>query len=813
MFLYPALTIGFLFVAVPLLVHLINMLRHRRQRWAAMDFLLVSYRKQKKWIRLRQLLLLLSRLAVATLLIALLCGWTGGGQMLSMLGGQTSHHVVVLDDSYSMHDESIGGGGQPVTAMGGGADAAAGAATTAYGRSLQALQDLTRRLASSDGNHQLTVIRASRAAMAIRGSQAGDAVADLSAQTITSDARLINRVMSTLASPVRTDLVPAIDLATRLINSAPADSRFLYIASDFRQRDWGSAERLAQSLRALSGDTSIRMIDCAAPPSPNLAITDVTPAQDVWVAGVPVVISVTVHNYGQSAAKNVPIRCRVIEYADELQLADPDQRLSGRVEVLPTLIIESLPAGEELTKSFQVFVTETGTHAIEAALPDDALPIDNLRTCTLPLSDVEKVLVIDGGSEARGQYHVQSVLNPGSQVRIGAVPDARPPSFLRAATLETLAPYRAIYLIDVPEIGENAAEALSQYVRGGGGLAWFLGHEIDRENYNRTLLGPDRHLLPAPLKGTLELAPASDPTVTDVQLGEAPALLAPLRTAGDAAFALVGVSRSWELVDEPTDNEPAAADQPRLRTVLQRRDGKPLVTQHDVERGRVITVLMGLDGRWTNWPGDPTFVIFLLQSNALLWSGAAPPTRRSIDEPLLKQLPADAFTGQALYLPPSPEPPRVPIELTGHSIPPESAGDAAMLRFSLDPTEAVIAGDEHLDEILRPGVSEWNLTRSDGRGQVVPVASVIQVGEGDLSRADPAAIQQQLLPLEVKFVSSSVWSEENRTAGSSTLTVLLLGLLGIVIAGEQLLAYWASYHVSPDRLAPAARTPHGGRQR
>ena len=50
MFLYPALTAGFLFVAVPLLVHLINMLRHRRQRWAAMDFLMAAYRKQRNWI-------------------------------------------------------------------------------------------------------------------------------------------------------------------------------------------------------------------------------------------------------------------------------------------------------------------------------------------------------------------------------------------------------------------------------------------------------------------------------------------------------------------------------------------------------------------------------------------------------------------------------------------------------------------------------------------------------------------------------------------------------------------------------------------
>ena len=46
---------------------------------------------------------------------------------------------------------------------------------------------------------------------------------------------------------------------------------------------------------------------------------------------------------------------------------------------------------------------------------------------------------------------------------------------------------------------------------------------------------------------------------------------------------------------------------------------------------------------------------------------------------------------------------------------------------------------------------------------------------------------------------STMASEENRTAGSSTLTLLLLGLLGTILAGEQMLAYWASYHVPPSR--------------
>ncbi len=73
----------------------------------------------------------------------------------------------------------------------------------------------------------------------------------------------------------------------------------------FVERDWGSAERLAESLRAVGSDVEIRMIDCAAQPSPNLGITDLSPAQDVWVAGVPVVVSVTVQNYSQTEAKNV----------------------------------------------------------------------------------------------------------------------------------------------------------------------------------------------------------------------------------------------------------------------------------------------------------------------------------------------------------------------------------------------------------------------------------------------------------------------------------------------------------------------------
>ena len=811
MFLYPALLTGFLFVGVPLLVHLINMLRHRRRRWAAMDFLLASYRKQKKWIRLRQLLLLLSRLAVAALLIAMLCGWSGGGRLLGALGGRTTHHVVILDDSYSMGDASGG--------------------VTAYSRSLQALQDLTRRLAGEDGNHQLTVMRSSRAALAVRGgSQAGDAAADLSAQTITSDARLINRVMATQASPVRTDLTAAADLAAELIRSTPADAKYLYVASDFRQRDWQSPERLAESLRGIDAEqVELRMIDCAAPPMGNLGITNVAASEDVWVAGVPVVVRVTVRNYGVSEVRNVSVGCRVIRYSSAVNVADPTRQFSGEVESLPALLIESLAPGGEITKSFQVFVTETGVHAIQVSLPDDALAIDNTRSCTLPLSDAEKVLIIDGNEvDPRGAYHVAAVLNPGSQVRIGAIPDIQPVSLLRSISLETLASYRAVYLIDVPALSPSAADVLRQYAIRGGGIGFFLGPKVSADDYNRELYDDGRYVLPGRLSKPVPLPRAVDRTSGDIVFGDRSSYLDPLAGSGDAAFALVGLTQSWSLQPDESDDatagdgdDPAVDDaKPRVRQVLRRADGGPMATLHNLGRGRIVTVMTGLDGSWTNWPSDPTFVPFLLLTNATLWGGAAAPTRRMVDEQLIRVLSPEDYAEAASYLPATDEPPRVAIDVIADSTerPSGAPADAATatdaIQVGFDPSEMVIEGDDNVNEILRPGVSEWMLTRVDGSTTVVPVASVVRVGEGDLRRARQAEIAQKLMPLKVKFVSSSVWSEENRTAGSSTLAMVLLGLLGLFLAGEQLLAYLASYHVTnsgPHAAFASRRSASSGR--
>ena len=100
-FLYPEMLWLAPFLALPLLIHLLNRLRYRRVRWAAMAFLLQTERRAVRRARLRQLLLMLLRtLLLAAALGALAQPVLRGG--LAGLLGRRSNAVVLLDASASM---------------------------------------------------------------------------------------------------------------------------------------------------------------------------------------------------------------------------------------------------------------------------------------------------------------------------------------------------------------------------------------------------------------------------------------------------------------------------------------------------------------------------------------------------------------------------------------------------------------------------------------------------------------------------------------------------------------------------------------
>jgi len=95
-------------VALPILIHLLNRIRYRRVRWAAIDFLLATERRAVRRARLRQILLMLLRtLLLAAALLALAQPIFRGG--LARFLGAGGQLAVLLDASASMSASDASG--------------------------------------------------------------------------------------------------------------------------------------------------------------------------------------------------------------------------------------------------------------------------------------------------------------------------------------------------------------------------------------------------------------------------------------------------------------------------------------------------------------------------------------------------------------------------------------------------------------------------------------------------------------------------------------------------------------------------------
>src|SRR3954466_6951682 len=92
---------GGVLVASPILIHLINRMRFKRIRWAAMEFLLKSQKRNRRRLIIEQLILLLLRI-----LLVLLAAFLVARFLFAGTGTKGATHVVIFDDTLSMGDRS-----------------------------------------------------------------------------------------------------------------------------------------------------------------------------------------------------------------------------------------------------------------------------------------------------------------------------------------------------------------------------------------------------------------------------------------------------------------------------------------------------------------------------------------------------------------------------------------------------------------------------------------------------------------------------------------------------------------------------------
>src|SRR5262245_21470888 len=107
-FLQPIILWGLPLLLLPIIIHLVNRMRHRTVQWAAMRFLLKATQSSTSHAKLRQFLILALRTLAVVALILFLARPLAGGWLGWALAPAPDSIVLLLDRSASMEARAPG---------------------------------------------------------------------------------------------------------------------------------------------------------------------------------------------------------------------------------------------------------------------------------------------------------------------------------------------------------------------------------------------------------------------------------------------------------------------------------------------------------------------------------------------------------------------------------------------------------------------------------------------------------------------------------------------------------------------------------
>lgn len=726
-------------MAAPVIIHLINRMRYRRVRFAAMEFLLASQKRNRRRVLIEQLLLLALRVLLVMIVVALIARLILDPNQLSLFQGAKSHHVVILDDTVSMQEQATEG--------------------TVFERAKEIIRRLVAEGAETPRSQVFSLILMSDPEKTMSGLSEVDITDELLVE--------VTERMEVLQPTFRAaDPSNALEVARRRLDEDRAAVRQIHVISDFRKSDWIDNKGAVSALNALSAaQIKINLVKCTAQEHDNLSLTKLGGEIEVAAAGVPVTLSATIQNWGGRDAEDV----RADLFIDGARLPR-------------TIDFQTIPAGDETTRSFDVVFPTAESHEVKLTIRDDALAADNQRFLAIDVPEENPVLIIDGSPGTEQAFYVADALAADQSVT-GFAASVQTPEDLRRTPLDR---FDLIYLINVPEIAPDALAALQDYVRQGGGLVWYLGDAIRPAFYNESLFGVADGLFPVRLGLAPEVTerPLSTTTILPDIVPQGDQLFRLFTNTELPILDLVFVNLAYPLAPQ-TDSQVNVANDVQVLATL--RDQQPLFLQHQYGEGKIVTCLsaagplMNPEGLvWTNWSNGPasfSFAVFQLELAKHLVRAD-----RSLPE-LLAGDRIELNLNQAFYEPEmevlSPDDQVDRFQLT----PIENGQDDSVPRLQLS-----YPGTD------KPGIYQLTLMTTQQESERRLYAANVPAKEGALTLMADDAFLRELGPdtkVEIQQAGSFDWIR-NESPGSEVRWFLLI-LLATVCIAEQALASRLSY--------------------
>ena len=569
---------------VPLVIHLLGRTRYRTLEWGAMMFLDPTTPPWRDGARLREYALLAVRMAAVGLLALALARPVT--RIAAPAAAMTAPDIraavaLVVDCSASMGYESMG-------------------------RSrMEAARSAALQVIS-------TLRRGDRAGLYLAGA-AGQATP----MQLTGDLQAVAARVADLkpaADVARLD--QAIDAAADALARQERVLRQLYVITDQQAINWEGidasyAAKWQSSRQALDRYVVIpvggREVD-------NVAVEGIEILSPPVVRGMSARIAVTVRNYSPRSRTGLPLTLRV----------------AGGQSVATTVNVSAESATTlTLPITFTRAASAVLTAEVRGAGGGAAGPaLDDRRDHVVEVLDAIRVLRVRGqpfpspaGDQAGATMPdaLSAALAPfASAGRDG--PDLADVHTVAVADwdiADVASQFDVVVIDDVPAISEAQAEALEQFVYGGGGLLLAPGASSRIEEYNRLLYRDEDGLMPALLQ-----PPVAPPQPLAIE-GSTVELASPVMgfLPRDAATQPAG-PLSVALVERFF---PVTGRTPATHVLAALGSGDAFVLEQPFGRGRVVMVTCSLGSQWSTLPLSSLYLP-LVQSTVQYLAGGRTPT-------------------------------------------------------------------------------------------------------------------------------------------------------------------------------------------
>jgi len=566
-FLAPAFLMALPLLAVPVLIHLFNRRQQDVVRWGAMDLLLGGKTPRRRFLRLRDLLLMLLRAALVLAMIAALARPMVSASLSGVTGPRDI--VIVFDNSLSTA-RRIGG-------------------ATMFDREVD---EAAKVLAQVSAGDQVRVLLASPVPEWLTDSPvAGDSG---NQRSLLAQLRALKPVEGSL------DMYRTLQEAVKAEPAGKDMARFVTVITDGQAYGWrANSSAIWSALQNLIKKSPFPVVanviipDGAFSPAANLAVENITARRAVVGAGQPATLSASVKNTGASASHGTSL----LWSAGKSSLA---------VSTIPPL-----QPGAGTTVSISQPFDSTGVVDISAHLADsDDLPPDDSAHFLLDVIKSVPVLIVEGEAQADPvQSDTRYLLTALGGIDRDAH-DERPAGSVFEPKLISyqhlgevnLSAYPCIILANVPRLPADIIQKLVQHVNSGGGLWIALGNQTDISAFNHLFYDQGIGLSPVAL---------TTPT-GDTQNHDVFAAIAPPSADHPATTLLADIQRLDIERGKVYRRHQFDIDKGTSVTILLRADGgAPLAIEKDMGRGRVILQAFPLGLAWSNIPLCQAYVVMI----------------------------------------------------------------------------------------------------------------------------------------------------------------------------------------------------------